>query len=146
MPTGAKLVAAVCFAIVGWLAAEAYIPQLPADTRTGYFREIMAVLGFVLGWMTLGPNVGRGYADAASIGMRTSFLLVFWGLLGMSIYFMVRRSTRMIYDNAGDAALDVPMLMLQYAGLMGSVPLIAILAVGGAIGGVLTEFAGRRWK
>ena len=146
MPTGAKLVAAVCFAIVGWLAAEAYIPQLPADTRTGYFREIMAVLGFVLGWMTLGPNVGRGYADAASIGMRTSFLLVFWGLLGMSIYFMVRRSTRMIYDNAGDAALDVPMLMLQYAGLMGSVPLVAVLAVGGAIGGVLTEFAGRRWK
>ena len=146
MPTGAKLVAAVCFAIVGWLAAEAYIPQLPADTRTGYFREIMALLGFVLGWMTLGPNVGRGYADAASIGMRTSFLLVFWGLLGMSIYFMVRRSTRMIYDNAGDAALDVPMLMLQYAGLMGSVPLIAMLAVGGAIGGVLTEFAGRRWK
>jgi hypothetical protein len=146
MPTGAKLVAAVCFAIVGWLAAEAYIPQLPADTRTGYFREIMAVLGFVLGWMTLGPNVGRGYGDAASIGMRTSFLLVFWGLLGMSIYFMVRRSTRMIYDNAGDAALDVPMLMLQYAGLMGSVPLIAVLAVGGAIGGVLTEFAGRRWK
>jgi hypothetical protein len=146
MPTGAKLVAAVCFAIVGWLAAEAYIPQLPADTRTGYFREIMAVLGFVLGWMTLGPNVGRGYGDAASIGMRTSFLLVFWGLLGMSIYFMVRRSTRMIYDNAGDAALDVPMLMLQYAGLMGSVPLIAVLALGGAIGGVLTEFAGRRWK
>ena len=78
--------------------------------------------------------------------MRTSFLLVFWGLLGMSIYFMVRRSTRMIYDNAGDAALDVPMLMLQYAGLMGSVPLVAVLAVGGAIGGVLTEFAGRRWK
>ena len=146
MPKGAKLVAAVCFAIVGWLAAEAYIPQLPADTRTGYFREIMALLGFVLGWMTLGPNVGRGYADAASIGMRTSFLLVFWGLLGMSIYFMVRRSTRMIYDNAGDAALDVPMLMLQYAGLMGSVPLVAVLAVGGAIGGVLTEFAGRRWK
>lgn len=146
MPTGAKLVAAVCFAIVGWLAAEAYIPQLPEDTRTGFFREIMAGLGFVLGWMTLGPNVGRGYVDAASIGMRTSFLLVFWGLLGISIYFMVRRSTRMIYDNAGDAALDVPMLMLQYAGLMGSVRLIAVLALGGAIGGILTEFAGRRWK
>lgn len=146
MPTGAKLIAGICFAIVGWLAAEAYIPLLPQDTRTGYFREIMVVLGFVLGWMTLGPNVGRGYGDAASLGMRTSFLLVFWGLLGISIYFMVRRSTRMMYDNAGDAILDVPMLMLRYAGLMGSVPLIAVLVVGGVIGGVLTEFAGRRWK
>ena len=146
MPTGAKLIAAVCFAIIGWLAAEAYIPQLPEDTRTGYFREIMAALGFVLGWLTLGPSVGRGYGDAASMGVRTSFLLVFWGLLGFAIYFMVHRSTRMIYDNAGVAALDVPMLMLQYGGLMGSVPLIGILLVGGAIGGVLTEFAGRRWK
>lgn len=146
MPTGAKLIAAVCFAILGWLAAEIYIPQLPEDTRTGFFREIMAVLGLVLGWLTLGPSVGRGYVDAASMGMRTSFLLVFWGLLGFSIYFMVRRSTRMIYDNAGDAALDVPMLMLQYGKLMGSVPLIAVLLVGGAIGGLLTEFAGRRWK
>ena len=146
MPTGAKLIAAVCFAIVGWLAALAYIPQLPEATRTGYFPQIMAALGFVLGWLTLGNKVGRGYGEAASMGLRTSFLVVFWGLLGFSIYFMVLRSTKMIYDNAGAAALDVPMLMLQYGKLMGSAQLIGTLVLGGVVGGMLTEFAGRRWK
>ncbi len=146
MPTGAKLIAAVAFAIVGWLAAGAYVPLLPESTRTGFFPEIMAGLGFLLGWLTLGPHMGRGYADAASLGLRTSLLLVFWGLLGFSIYFMVQRSTKMIYDNAGTAALDVPMLMLQYGRLMGSVELIGILALGGLLGGVAAEFAGRRWK
>ncbi len=145
MPTGAKLIAAVAFAIVGWLAANAYIPQLPESTRTGYFREVMAGLGFVIGWLTLGPHMGRGYSEAASLGVRTSMLVVFWGLLGFSIYFMVLRSTKMIYDNAGAAALDVPMLMLQYGKLMGSVELIGILAIGGVFGGIAAEFAGRRW-
>jgi hypothetical protein len=146
MPTGAKLTAAVVFAIVGWLAALAYIPQLPESTRTGYFPQIMAALGFVLGWMTLGPHMGRGYSEALSMGLRTSLLLVFWGLLGFSIYFMVLRSTKMIYDNAGVAALDVPMLMFQYGQLMGSAQLIGTLAVGGALGGLLAEFVGKRWR
>ena len=146
MPTGAKLSAAVAFAIVGWLAALTYIPQLPQGTSTGYFPEIMAGLGFVLGWLTLGPHMGRGYSEALSLGLRTSLLVVFWGLLGFSIYFMVLRSTKMIYDNAGAAVLDVPMLMLQYGKLMGSVNLIAILAVGGALGGIAAEFVSRRWR
>ena len=146
MPTAAKLIAAVAFALVGWLAARAYVPLLPESTSTGYFKEMMAGLGFVIGWLTLGPHVGRSYSEAASLGLRTSLLVVFWGLLGFSIYFMVLRSTKMIYDNAGAAALDVPMLMLYYGKLMGSAELIGILALGGILGGMATEFAGRRWR
>ncbi len=146
MPTAAKLMAAVAFALVGWLSAGAYIPQLPESTSTGYFREILAALGFVIGWLTLGPAVGRGYREAASLGLRTSLLLVFWGLLGFSIYFMVIKSTRMSYGDAGEAVLDVPMLMLHYGQLMGSGAVIGTLVVGGALGGMVTEFAKRRWR
>jgi hypothetical protein len=146
MPTGAKLIAAVAFALIGWLAARAYIPALPESTRTGYFPEIMAALGFLLGWLTLGPHVGRGYSEAASLGLRTSLLLVFWGLVGFSIYFMVQRSTKMIYDNVGAAVLDVPLLMMQYGRMMWSTEFIGILALGGLLGGIATEFGGRRWR
>ena len=146
MPTGAKLIAAVMFALVGWLSARAYIPMLPESTRTGFFAEIMAALGFMLGWLTLGPNMGRGYSEAASLGLRTSLLLVFWGLLGFSIFFMIQRSTKMIYDNVGAAVLDVPMLMLQYGRLLGSNEVIGTLVLGGLLGGMVTEFGGRRWR
>ncbi|MEO8243830.1 MAG: TrgA family protein [bacterium] len=145
MPTAAKLVAAVAFALVGWLTARAYIPQLPEGTNTGFFPEITAALGFAIGWLTLGPNVGRGYVEALSYGLRTSIFLVFWALLGFSIYYMVLRSTKMIYHNAGEAVLDVPLLMLQYGKLLAASEVIMTLVIGGILGGWVAEFA-RRWR
>lgn len=146
MPTAPKLIAAVAFALVGWLAARAYIPALPEGTNTGYFPEITALLGFLIGWLTLGPYVGSGYVEGGSLGLRTSMLVVFWALLGFSCYYMVLRSTKMIYKNAGDAVLDVPLLMWKYAQLLGSIPVLAVLVIGGILGGVATEFVGRRWR
>ncbi len=146
MPTAAKMIAAVAFAIVGWFAAMAYIPQLPDSTNTGYFPQIVSGLGFVIGWFTLGPNAGKGYVEGMSLGLRTSMLVVLWTLLGFSTFAMIRQSTKMTYDNAGEAVLDVPIRMMYYGQLMGSANLIAVLVIGGILGGLATEFAGRRWR
>ena len=146
MPTAAKMIAAVAFALVGWLAAFHYVPQLPEGTSTGFFREITAALGFLIGWLTLGPAVGRGYREALALGLRTSLLLLAWALVGFSVYRMILRSTKMTYQDAGEAVLDVPMLMLYYGKLMGSTPFIATLIIGGVLGGFATEFAARRWR
>jgi hypothetical protein len=146
MPTAAKFVAALAFGLVGWLAAHFYVPLLPEGTGVGYFREIVAGLGLFLGWWSLGPAVGKSYADALSLGLKTSALVVAWSLLGFSTYYMILRSTKMMYQDAGEAVLDVPTLMLHYGKLMGSVPLLAVLVVGGVLGGWAAEFAARRWK
>lgn len=146
MPTAAKLAAALAFAILGWLAANAYVPQMPEDTSVGYLREIVAALGWVIGWFTLGPALGRGYVDALSLGLRTSILLVFWALVGFSTYAMIMRSTRMLYNDAGEALLDIPIQMLQYGKLMGDATFLGILILGGILGGWAAEFAARRWK
>ncbi len=145
MPTAAKLVAAVAFALVGWLAALAYIPQLPEGTGTGSFPEITAGIGFLLGWLTMGPNVGRGYKEALSYGLRTSIFLVFWTLFIFSIVRMISRSTKMQYHNAGEAVLDVPMQMLEYARLLPATEIVVTLVIGGILGGLVTEFA-RKWR
>ncbi len=146
MPTATKIFAAVAFAIVGWLAASFYIPQLPEGTSTGFFREITAALGFLIGWFTLGKAMGKGYREAISLGLMTSLYLLVWALVGFSVYRMIMRSTKMTYHDAGEAVLDVPMLMLYYGKLMGSVPFIATLVIGGALGGMAAEFAVKRWR
>ena len=146
MPTAAKLIAAVAFAVVGWLAAGYYVLRLPEGTSTGYFREITAALGFVIGWLTLGSAVGRGYGEAVSLGLRTSLLLLAWALIGFSVDRMIIRSTKMTYKDVGEAVLDVPMLMLYYGKLMGSAPFIATLIIGGVLGGLAAEAAARRWR
>ena len=146
MPTAAKMIAGVAFAIVAALAAFAYIPGLPEGTSTGYFPELMAALGFLIGWMAVGAQVGRGYAEGISLGVRASVLIVVWALFLFGIYYMILRSTKMVYHDAGEAILDVPMQMLRYGKLLASVKLAAVLAAGGILGGLLTEFVGRRWS
>ena len=145
MPTAAKLVSALAFALVGLWAALAYIPQLPEGTDTGQFPLIMAVLGLVLGWRSMGRNAGRGWGESAGYGLRTSVLIVVWALFGFAVYSMLMRSTRQLYrGDPGRAVMDVPDIMLQYGRLLIAQEVLVALIVGGLVGGILAEFAARR--
>ena len=146
MPTAAKLIAGVAFALIAWFAANAYVPLLPEETSVGYLLEITAGLGFVCGWIVLGKRAGHGMAEAISTGLRTSITTVFWALLLFSIYVMVHRSTKMLYDGPMEAVLDVFNIGLIYAKLMWDAQFVLILSIGGALGGMVTEMAGRRWS
>lgn len=146
MPTAAKLVAAVMFAAVGFLAAQAYVPSLPEGTQIGFLREICAVLGLVIGWFVMGRLVGKGYVEAVGFGIRTSVTLLFWAVLGFSIYEMILRSTKMMYDGPMEALLGVFDLVIYYGKMMGSPEFIGTLLIGGVLGGIAAEWAGRRWS
>ncbi len=146
MPTAAKLIAAVAFAALAALCARIYIPALPAGTQTDWLLEIAGLIGLICGWRIMGNMRGRKYSEAMSAGVRTSVTVVFWALLGASIYVMIRRSTKMIYDGPMDAVLDVFNQMLIYGKLMGTPEFIGAVLIGGLAGGLVTEFAGRRWS
>ena len=54
MPTAAKAAAGVWFALVGFVAAEAYKPLMPPETQFGFFSVVCAGFGFVIGrWVPL---------------------------------------------------------------------------------------------
>jgi len=146
MPTTAKLVAAVVFALIGWLAANAHIPALGENPAIGRFREISALIGLVAGWSIMGSLVGRGYPDAVGSGLRTSVTLVFFALLIFSTVLMFRETARMTYDGPMEAVLGVFQLMLDNGRKMLTPGVLGVLVVGGALGGVLTEWASRRWR
>ena len=145
MPTAAKLIAAVFFALVAGAGAMTYIPLLPEGTQTGWLIPACAGLGLVSGWMVMGANVGRNYAEAIATGLRTIITAVFFAVLLFAIYVMIIRSMHMLYKGPMEAILAVFAIMLEYGKLMFDRNFIAVLAVGGAIGGVISEFVGRRW-
>jgi hypothetical protein len=72
MPTGAKLAAALSFAVVGWIAANYYVPNMPDVEVAGNVREGVAILGAIVGWRVMGPAVGKGYIEAAGSGIKTA--------------------------------------------------------------------------
>lgn len=146
MPTAAKLIAAVTFAILGYLAAATFVPHMPEGSQIGLFREITAGIGFAVGWLVMGGLVGQGYGEAAGSGVRTSITLVFFTLLGFGIYLMVKQSFKMVYDGPMEAVLGVFEIMLKYGQMMLVPDVLGVLAVGGILGGLVAEWAGRRWS
>lgn len=146
MPTAAKLISAVAFAIVALIAATAFVTHMPEGSRIGLFPEITAGIGFAVGWLVMGGLVGQGYGEAAGSGLRTSVTLVFFTLLGFAIYLMVQKSYKMVYDGPMEAVLGVFEIMLEYGQMMLVPDVLGVLAVGGVLGGLAAEWAGRRWS
>ncbi len=146
MPTAAKLFGATAFALLGWLAANIYANAMPEGAQAGLLREIVAFLGVIIGWRVAGGNAGKGYNAATGTGMRTGIILVFFALLGFSIYEMVLMSMQMRYDGPMEAVLGVFDLMMDYGKVMLTTQMIGTLIVGSILGGWLAEFGSRHWK
>jgi len=146
MPTAAKLMAAVSFAVVGWIVANAYVPNMPEAQAVGYLREGVALLGAIVGWRVMGPSVGKGYVEAGGSGIKTVVVLVFFALLLFSVYEMLMNSVKMRYDGPMEASLDVLMNMVRRSEALLSAGVIGSMLIGGIIAGILSENAGRRWR
>jgi hypothetical protein len=146
MPTAAKLAAMLAFAAIGFLAAEAYKPGFETPPAWGLFSPIVALIGAGCGWFVMGGLVGRGYMRSAGSGVRTSATMVFWAILGFSTYQMIIQSTRMMYGGVFEAIEGTFDLMLRNGGILLRVEPIAVLMLGGMLGGMLAEWANRRWR
>jgi len=146
MPTAAKLVAALAFAAVGWMAADAFRPLMPDQTRWGVFLPVCAAVGVLCGWRVMGPRVGRGWGAALSSGLSTSAVLLAVALAVFALREMILRSMARRYDGVLEAVVAVFGIMLEYVALMGDVRFLAVLVVGGLLGGLAAEAANRRWR
>lgn len=146
MPTAAKATGAATFAIVGWLVANAYVPGMSDAGAAGGFREYSAVIGVFVGWSVMGNSVGKQYIDSIGYGWKTVIVLVFYAILFISIYEMLRQSTRMVYDGPIEAILDIFARMLDRARALLTFGVLTAMIIGGAVAGLLTEAASRRWR
>jgi hypothetical protein len=146
MPTGAKLMAAVSFAVVGWVLANYYAVNMPDATAAGPIREAAAVIGVLVGWSVMGNAVGKGYVEAAGAGIKTAVVLAVVALFLLAMAEMLDNSVKMRYEDAMDAFLDVFQTMAKRSHALLSLGVFGTILFGGIVAGLLTENAGRRWK
>lgn len=145
MPTGAKAVAAAAFAVVGYVIANYYIPEMPDAAGAGPLREGAAVIGAIIGWKVMGPSVGKGYLESAAAGLKTVIVLVFFSLLMLGLSGMLEQSVQMRYDGPLEAIVDIFAQMLERTPPLATYNVMMAMVIGGIIGGLLSENASRRW-
>ena len=146
MPTAAKLVAAIFFAALGWLAGEIFGHLLPPEVQHGLLNPVAALLGAIAGWRVSGRLVGKGWTEAATNGVRTAITAGFMVTFIFSTYDMITRALKRLYDGPMPAVLDIFNIMLTYGRMMLATNFVATVVVGGVIGGLITEWASRRWR
>ncbi|MGO4909833.1 TrgA family protein [Pseudorhodobacter sp. W20_MBD10_FR17] len=146
MPTISKLIAAIWFGAVAFMAAQAFKLGMPEGTQYAQFNAICIVIGVISGWRVMGGLVGLGYQRAVGSGIRTSVTFTAWALLICSIVLMVRKAYRMRYGSPMEAIVDIVALAIEHGLLVFTVQVLSVLIIGGILGGLGAEWAKKRWE
>ena len=146
MPTMGRLVGAILFAGLAWHTSFLIIPLFPVGTNLGLFQEVNTFFGLIAGWTVAGPRAGLGYVAAFSYGLTALVAMVVMALFFNSSVVMVEQSLRKRYDGPGEAVTDVFQMFVDHAIMMATPEIIGTLLIGGIVGGLVTEFFGRRFS
>ncbi|MDC0013085.1 TrgA family protein [Octadecabacter sp.] len=146
MPTMERLVGAILFAGLAWYTSLLIIPLFPVGTNLGLFQEVNTFFGLIAGWTVAGPRAGLGYVAAFSYGLTALVAMVVMALFFNSSVVMVEQSLRKRYDGPGEAVTDVFQMFVDHAIMMATPEIIGTLLIGGIVGGLVTEFFGRRFS
>ncbi len=146
MPTAAKLVAALAFAFLGFVTAEFIKPLMPEGTQFGYFSPYCAAVGGLCGWFVMGSLASEQSRRTWESGIRTTVTMVFWCVLGLSIYEMTLQSMKLRYDGPIAALQGMFEIALEYLVIMVNAAVLGTLFVGGLIAAHLTRWAAQRWR
>ncbi len=146
MPTGARLTAALCLALLAFILSSEIMPLMPEGTDFGYFTLINIAIGLIIGWVVMGKRAGRGFVPAINNGIGGVAVMLFWGLFIQGTYEMFRLAMRNRYDGPFEALSAIFTIGLDYAIVIFVPVVIVTVLVGALLSGLVTEHASRRWR
>lgn len=146
MPTMGRLIGAILFGALGWYTTLLIVPLFPEGTNLGLFQEVNTFFGLFAGWTIAGSRAGIGYVASFSYGLTALVGMVVMALFFNSFAVMIEQSLRKRYDGAGEAVTHVFEMFVEHGILMATPEIIGTLLVGGVVGGLVTEFFGRRFS
>ena len=148
MPTGGKLIAAICFAALAYFISDLTKPLLePTEgTLVGMLSPVNAFIGWLMGWTIMGKGAGNTYRQSLGYAFTTLAATFFWCLLFWSGHKMLGNSVNLRYDGPMEALQQMGALFFEYLALVWTQSIMIPAAVGTIFVAWLTEFFARRWS
>ncbi|MDV4144445.1 MULTISPECIES: TrgA family protein [Shimia] len=149
MPTGPKLVGAVCLAILAALVAELTKQSILAERSMsfGYFTPVSALVGGFVGWRFLGgTRPEAGLAPTLAHGFSAVILMLLLGLFVFGCYDMLMNALDRHYRDVAQALRGIIDFAIEYTPFLMRYDIIVVLFGGALVSGVLTGLARRHWR
>jgi hypothetical protein len=144
MPTAARLVGAVVFAIWGFYLARLATPFFLQGQPPAIFLPACVIIGVCLGWVYVGRRLGNGYGAALGIGLTAGFVFGFLALLVVAFALMIRHAMHNRYQALSDAVLGIFDLMIAEASRFTDPTLITSLFAGAVLCAWVAEWVAQR--
>ncbi len=87
----------------------------------------------------MGARAGGGVSEGITIGLTGAVVLVFWGLFIQAGREMIENAMMHRYGGVGEALVGMIGIGAEYFLIMATVPIIAVVLIGGAVSGVITN-------
>lgn len=146
MPTATRLFSALIFAAIGYAAADLAAQTLEEGVSAGYVREIAVGLGLICGWSICGVHAPRSVSMALAYGVNSSAMVLIGTLLVISASEMLRRSMLGRYDGPMEGLEAMIELALGFARVTLLPSIMAVLILGGLVGGLIAHGISRIWR
>lgn len=144
MPTAAKLVGSLLFALLGFVVTRLAEPLMEGLLTVSFAATINAAIGAGVGWFIAGRRAGGGWRAGLDNGLTTTIcgLLLTIGVHGA--IFMLRTAMRGRYRDPMDALEAMATYWITVAARL-AVPQIALLLLlGGLAIGLMLEMTKAR--
>ncbi len=149
MPTAARLVGAIYFALLAWGISQMLIPLIPPEMASGqkldWFAERNALYGLTWGWVLNSQRANETLAGSISNGFTIVITMVLWAVTSTAVSQMVKLSLKKRYQGVGDAIDGVFELIVKFLGLLATQEIIGAFVIGALIGGLICGWVARRW-
>lgn len=146
MPDAARLVAALCLALLAFVVSGQVRGLYPDGTYFGNFTLYNIGLGLIVGWVVMGKRAGHGLTAAINNGVTGVVVLTFWCVFVQALAEMTDLAMRHRYGGPFEALLDSLRLSVEFALVLVRPNIAIALAVGALGAGLATELARKMWR
>lgn len=149
MPTGPKLVGAICLAMLAAIVAELSKDAVLADRTMdfGYLTVTCGFVGFFVGWRFLGGTRPEpGLVAEISHGFSGVIIMLLLGFFTLGCYVMLMHALDRRYRDVMEALRGIIDFAIEFAPFLLRYDTMAALFIGAVVSGLLTGLARRHWR
>ncbi len=146
MPTAPKLIAGIILGLLAVLVAYIYQLDYPTVSFDNSFYMISGLIGFGVGWYTLGQNSYFGGWNSVVAGVRSVVVLALVASILFGLYHVYIGMTEHAYHKPMQVPITWIRKSIAYFSSSLRVDIWGVMIVFGALAGRLTGIANWHWR